>query len=151
MTDIGKGVRCNCEALKRASRRVSLIYDRELALFDVTSGQYAILDKVRRADDTLLTVGELAKILVMDRTALSHTLRPLERDGLLEMQEGPIDKRQKMIRLTRTGRDRLEAASAGWGRAQSIIDASIGEENARAMRALVGFLERIEIGEGIEN
>lgn len=149
MEDFESDVRCNCEALKRASRRVSLIYDRELASFGLTSGQYAILDKIGRAEASDLTIGELAKILVMDRTALSHTLRPLERDGFLVMKEGAADKRQKNLRLTNLGRERMQAASAGWDRAQSAIDGSIGEENARAMRTLVGLLERIEVSEEI--
>jgi DNA-binding MarR family transcriptional regulator len=40
------------------------------------------------------TIGELAKALVMDRSSLGHTLRPLERDGLIAFEQSTEDRRR---------------------------------------------------------
>src|SRR6266576_1924189 len=87
-------VACNCAALRKAARRVSLVYDRYLARSGLTIGQYAILAEIeRRAERDRPTLSGLAQALVMDRTGLSHTLKPLERDGLIRLESDQRDRR----------------------------------------------------------
>src|SRR5215813_9914645 len=78
--DPRKGSACNCTALRKASRRISQLYDAALAPCGIKTTQRAILAQVGRSEPA--TVGELAEALVMDPGALAHTLKPWDRDGL---------------------------------------------------------------------
>ena len=74
---------CNNSALRKATRRVSQLYDAVLAPSGLRSTQMAILTHIDRAGTPAM--GELAAALVLDRSALGHNLKPLERDGLVEL------------------------------------------------------------------
>src|SRR5258706_546275 len=83
--------RCSCTTLRKASRRISQLYDAALAPSGLKTTQRAILAQIRRSEAT--TVGNLAEALVMDAGALAHTLKPLERDGLISIDVDPDDRR----------------------------------------------------------
>ena len=68
----GEGSRCNCTALRKASRRISQLYDMALAPGGLKTTQRAILAQIGRSEPT--TIGKLAEALVMDSGALAHTL-----------------------------------------------------------------------------
>src|SRR6201990_812481 len=86
--------RCHCTALRKASRRISQLYDVALAPSGLKTTQRAILAQISRSEPT--TVGALAEALVMDSGALAHTLKPLERDGLVKVTIDPNDRRTKL-------------------------------------------------------
>ena len=77
-------------AMRKATRRMTQLYDDALALAGLRSTQYAILDELRRQADAPPTMRELAETLVLDRSALGHNLRPLERDGLIALVAGTM-------------------------------------------------------------
>ncbi len=65
---------CSANALRKASRRLTVLYDSALAPADLTVTQYGLLTElVRRGDDTP-TVTELAEAMVMDRVKSSETI-----------------------------------------------------------------------------
>src|SRR4051794_13428669 len=72
---------CNNAALRRAARRLGQLFDDELAPTGLRTTQYSLLAQIEVMGSPAL--GELAEIMVMDASALSHTLRPLTRDGLV--------------------------------------------------------------------
>src|SRR6202047_258099 len=78
--------RCNGTALRKATRRVSQLYDAVLAPCGLRSTQRSILIHVARAGTP--TMGDLAAALVLDRSALAHNLKPLERDGFVAVVVG---------------------------------------------------------------
>src|SRR5882724_1590893 len=86
--------RCNLTALRKATRRVSQLYDSILATSGLRGTQRAILVYVRRSGSP--TISELAAALVLDRTALNHNLKPLERDGLLTITVDRNDRRSRL-------------------------------------------------------
>ena len=67
--------RCHCTELRKASRRISQLYDTALAPSGLKTTQRAILAEIGRSEPT--TVGALADALVMDAGGLAHTLKPL--------------------------------------------------------------------------
>ena len=69
----GNGKGCSCTTLRKATRRISQLYDTALAPSGLKTTQHAILAQIGRSEPT--TVGELAGALVMDSGALAHTLR----------------------------------------------------------------------------
>ncbi len=137
---------CNCGTLRRATRNVSLMYDRFLTGSGLTSGQYSILRELHRRGKTSPTLGELAEAMVMDRTALTHTLKPLERDGLIELKLDPYDGRARRVRITAKGVKIHEAARAAWRKAQQKFDRTIGQQEAAELRALLRIVATSDLG-----
>jgi DNA-binding MarR family transcriptional regulator len=79
-------------------------------------------------------MGELAGSLVIDRSALAHNLKPLDRDGLVEVMIDEDDKRTRLAMLTEAGRTKLAQAMPLWERAQRCFEAVFGEKNAVNLR-----------------
>jgi DNA-binding MarR family transcriptional regulator len=123
---------CNCLAFRQAARHVSQVYDQALAPFGLRTSQFSIL--VRLAHSGPWTIQALADRLVMDRTSLGRTVRPLERDGLVAMQVDAGDRRLRVLRITDAGRERLRIATAGWQAAQARFETVIGESEAASIR-----------------
>jgi DNA-binding MarR family transcriptional regulator len=136
---------CNCSALRRAARRVSLLYDRHLAGSGLTSGQYSMLAEIRRQGKQSPTVCELAQALVMDRTALTHSLKPLERDGMIQLKASPADRRAKLICITALGEKKFTTARALWREAQQEFNQSLGRKQAVALRGLLQSFTTAEL------
>jgi DNA-binding MarR family transcriptional regulator len=98
--------------MRKASRRVSQLYDLALARSGLSINQRGILAEIGRSAP--LTVGKLAEALVMDPGALAHNLKPLERDGLTCAHVDPKDRRQRLITLTAAGRAKLAETDGLW-------------------------------------
>lgn len=131
---------CTCYHLRRAARRVTQVYDRELAAIGLSLNQYSILRRTRHGPRAL---GELADELGMDRTTLNRGLKPLLDAKLLQETRGE-DARQRLIELAAAGRKRLETAVPHWQRAQRAVDAAFGKERiARLHRDLDELVDRI--------
>ena len=129
---------CNCTALRKASRRVSQLYDEALAACGLRVTQLAILNQILRMGTPAM--GELARALVMDRGALAHNVKPLERDGLIETVAGPADRRNRLIALTRAGRRKIVESERSWARAQQRFEASFGARESAALRRALAFV-----------
>lgn len=123
---------CNCLALRQAARHVTRLYDQYLAPTGLRTTQFSILAKLKRLGP--LTINALAAELVMDRTTLGRTMLPLERDGLITIESGTADRRNKELRLTKAGARRIEAALAIWRQAQKRFEAQFGEKRASSLR-----------------
>lgn len=138
---------CTCFHLRRATRRVTQIYDHELAAVDLSLNQYSIL---RRAGESPRALGSLADELGMDRTTLTRNLKPLLAAGLLVETRGE-DARQRLLQLGDAGRARLEAARPHWRRAQRFIDEAFGSDAVARLHAdLETLTERLHMPETAE-
>lgn len=132
-SSVANATPCNGAALRQATRRVSQLYDAVLAPCGLRTTQLSILAQIARAGAP--TVGELAKALVLDRSALTHNLKPLDRDGLVALVANEDDRRSRRIVLTETGRARLAEARVLWKQAQERFEAAFGADHAAALRA----------------
>jgi DNA-binding MarR family transcriptional regulator len=136
--EAGKASHCNCTALRKATRRVSQLYDAALAPSGLKTTQRAILAQLGRSEPA--AVGELAAALVMDAGALAHTLKPLERDGLVAVAIDPDDRRNRLVSLTRRGRAKLAETDALWAKAQAGFEAGFGRLKSDSLREALQFL-----------
>jgi DNA-binding MarR family transcriptional regulator len=127
-----------CTALRKASRRISQLYDSALSSTGLKTTQRSILTQIRRSQPA--TVGNLAEALVMDSGALAHTLKPLERDGLVAIDIDPEDRRNRLITLTPRGRTRLAASDALWENAQHAFEKAFGRVKSEAIRDAMRLL-----------
>jgi DNA-binding MarR family transcriptional regulator len=123
---------CNCLAVRQAARYITQFYDQYLAPAGLRTTQYAILAKLYRQGP--MSINTLAAQLVMDRTTLGRNIRPLERDGLMEIGPDPADRRSKILHLTKTGLTRYERAQKGWVEAQKRFEDTYGGKEASDLR-----------------
>lgn len=133
LPELPDATRCNGTALRKAMRRVSQLYDSVLAPCGLRSTQRSLLIHIARAGNP--TMGELAEALVLDRSALAHNLKPLERDGLIDIVVDEKDRRSRRIALTTLGGTKLAESMTLWEHAQHRFEHVFGEEQARALRA----------------
>jgi DNA-binding MarR family transcriptional regulator len=136
---------CNVTALRKAARHVSQFYDTMLSDSGMRATQRAILAGIARVGSP--TIGELASALVLDRTALNHNLKPLQRDGLLVIDADAGDRRSKRIKLTRRGETRLRESEDGWKRAQEHFEAAFGAKEAAALRKTLALIASLDFSE----
>jgi DNA-binding MarR family transcriptional regulator len=117
---------------------VSQLYDSALEPCGLRTTQRAILNHIARAGTPPL--GELAEALVMDRGALTHNLKPLERDGLVEISVDPDDRRNRLVALTAAGRAKLAESEPLWKRAQQRFEAGFGAAKSASLRQALEYL-----------
>jgi DNA-binding MarR family transcriptional regulator len=137
-TRSGMESQCHCTTLRKASRRISQLYDAALAPSGLKITQRAILAQIERSQPT--RVGALAEALVMDAGGLAHTLKPLVRDRLVETGPDPEDRRNRLIRLTTKGRAKLRQSDALWEAAQRSFAKGLGGVPSKALREAMQLL-----------
>jgi DNA-binding MarR family transcriptional regulator len=132
--DLGETPPCCATAMRKASRRLTQLYDEALAPSGLRSTQLSILFELSRAGKDGPTLSDLARSLVLDRSALGHNLRPLERDGLIRIEAGRDDRRQRRVVLTAQGARAFKSAGKLWRLAQDRFVSVYGTEKAALLR-----------------
>jgi DNA-binding MarR family transcriptional regulator len=133
---------CTCMRLRKASRRLSQIYDHSLEAAGMTVTQYGLLGHLAKFDG--IGIGALAEKLIMDPTTLTRNLRPLERQGFVVTKSDRRDKRSRCLHLTASGRAAFESAKPAWVRAQRHIEQALGGAETSALNAALDrVLERL--------
>jgi DNA-binding MarR family transcriptional regulator len=128
---------CIATAMRKASRRLSQLYDDALAPSGLRTTQYAILSELERRSKKLPTMRELAHAMVMDRSALGHNLRPLERDGLIALEKSNEDRRRCHVVVTSQGRAEHREAKRLWQTAQVRFEEVYGKSKAADLRTIL--------------
>jgi DNA-binding MarR family transcriptional regulator len=106
---------CVCASVRRAARAVTLLYDQALQGTGVRSTQFSILYPLAEVGE--MTQGQLAALLLLDKTTMTRSLGLLERSGWIQSCAGQ-DRRKRLWRLTPKGRRVLQRAIDQWGKAQ---------------------------------
>jgi DNA-binding MarR family transcriptional regulator len=140
--DITPGL-CNNTALRKAARRVTRFYDACLADTGLRTTQYVILNLLAARGPT--TMAELAENLSMDRATMGHNLRPLERDGLITIQVGRRDRREREVALSPVGSKRETLGKSAWLKAQASFEEVFGKQEALAMRRMMAHIVALEL------
>ncbi|HWO64910.1 MAG TPA: MarR family winged helix-turn-helix transcriptional regulator [Umezawaea sp.] len=125
---------CYVTSMRKASRRLTQLYDDALAPSGLRSTQFSILAELSEPTQAPPTMGELAEVLVLDRSGLGHSLRPLEREGLIAFEVNPDDRRSRIVVLTEAGRDRYRQAHELWKSAQERYREVTGAAEADELR-----------------
>lgn len=123
---------CICSALRKASRRISHLYDAMLADTGLRASQWNLLVQLACSGPT--SIRDLAALLVVDASTLSRNLAPLRRDGLVRVDVTAQDARARIACLTTEGRARIEQARKGWLRAQSEMQKGLGAGHLKQLR-----------------
>ena len=121
---------CACANLRKAARAVTQLFDAALAPSGLKATQFTLLVTSRLSGEA--TINGLAQRMAMDRTTLSRNLKPLVRDGLLEVSSGG-DGRTRLVRISLEGEQALDKAYLMWKMAQEEVVGSLGEERYEAL------------------
>lgn len=100
------------------------MYNQELRATGLELTQYTLLMTLNITGER--SQGELGGLLSLDTTTLTRMLRPLKKHGWITVRSGS-DRRQRLLRLTRAGAQKLEQARAHWERAQENLKRGLGE------------------------
>ena len=130
---------CLCLHTQRAARAISRRFDEALRPLSLKSGQFSALMSLNRPEAP--TLGSVARLLAMDRTTLTANLKPLEREGLVEVRADMKDKRSRRLHLTQKGRAILAKAAPIWTATHEAIEADFGGDADRLRADLTAFLE----------
>ncbi|MDS7596442.1 MarR family transcriptional regulator [Agrobacterium tumefaciens] len=123
---------CLCLHAQRAARSLARLFDNALKPAGITNGQFSLLMSLNRPEPP--PMGPVANLLAMDRTTLTAALKPLERRGLISIEQDPKDKRGKRLRLTADGMAVLSAALPIWEKTHGEIEARIGSGDPDRLR-----------------
>lgn len=113
---------CASFNLRKASRVVTQLYDEVLQPTGLRSTQVALL--VTLAVERELSIARLARELMLSPSTLSRNLRPLERDGLIEIHD--TGRRGKTVTMTSKGKKTLTDAFPYWQEAQAKFTGLVG-------------------------
>jgi len=122
---------CACANLRKTARAVSHLYDKTFRPVGLRATQFALLVAVRLLGP--VTVNRLAEAAIMDRTTLTRNLRPLEREGWVQIERGREDRRLREVSLSAEGRTVLSEAMPLWREAQTKIADGMGRDRLEEM------------------
>ncbi|MFT3817868.1 MAG: MarR family winged helix-turn-helix transcriptional regulator [Rubrivivax sp.] len=125
---------CTNFKLRQLVRRVSQLYDQELAGAGLKTTQYSLLSHVLRLGP--IRPGDLAAAMTMDASTLTRNLKPLAAAGWLEQAPGD-DGRSRRVRITPAGREQHALAQRHWKAAQQRLNRQLGIDTVVALHALV--------------
>ena len=123
---------CSGSAVRRASRQLGQLYDDVVEPSGLRTTQFSLLTQVHNSGEP--SMKGLAADLVMDLSALGHTLKPLLRDGLIELVPDAEDRRVKRVKLTAAGENKRREALQLWQDAQARFDQVFGAAESAALR-----------------
>ncbi len=132
---------CLCTNVRRAARALTQLYDQALRPAGLRATQFTVLQALDLAGE--VSQGELGRLLVMDSTTLTRTLRLLSSHGWIAARPGQ-DRRERRLRLSAAGRRQLARAMPRWERVQARLRSRTGERRwHELMAALVELCGRV--------
>jgi len=123
---------CNCNALRKAARQISRLYDACLQPTGLKITQYLILAVLNEAGGS--PVNALAERLDIERTAMGKMVGLLQRDAIVSIEPSPADARSRIVALTPEGRALFERAVPLWLDAQRQFAELNGSERVASLR-----------------
>jgi DNA-binding MarR family transcriptional regulator len=117
---------CTCMHIRRSSRAVTQYYDAVLAPSGISSSQLTLLATISL--DQLQSLKQVADRIGMTPSSLTHMLKPMFEQDLVENEIG-TNKKTKHLVLTDRGMRTLKLATPLWECAQEELVAKIGERD----------------------
>jgi len=130
---------CACANLRRSARAVTRLYNQELRTTGLELTQFTLLMALGITGES--TQGNLGKLLALDTTSLTRMLRLLTKREWIRARRGD-DRRQRLLRLTASGREKLEQSRPHWERAQRRLQRGLGEPSWTQMGGLLAEIAR---------
>ena len=116
---------CLCGTLRRSARALTQRYEEFLRPLGLRSSQFTILQVLWRVGET--SQGHLGDVLAMDSTSLTRTLAVMRRRRWIAERRGD-DRRERRLRLAKSGEALLSRALPLWQQTQDRLRAELGDE-----------------------
>ena len=129
---------CLCLHAQRAARALARRFDKALRPLGLTNGQFSLLMALNRPDPADLS--GVASLLAMDRTTLTAALKPLQRQGLVDIRTVARDRRARVLALTAAGTVLLAKAMPVWEETHAATEAVLGETETQRLRRNLAML-----------
>ncbi len=123
--DITAPMGCIGARMRRTSRALTSAYNEAFREAGIRSTQWPILAALRVAGS--MPLGELAEAVGSDPSTISRNIRPLVRDGLIDLADEE-DGRKRHARLTPTGVATYNRAYREWQRVQTQALQLLGDD-----------------------
>ena len=136
---------CMCASLRRASRVLTQLYEDELRPLGLRGTQFTILQALSLAGE--VSQGTLGRILAIDSTTLTRTLRIMRRHGWIAERRGD-DRRERLLRLSKEGQTQFRRALPSWESAQRKLTEQLGDSASRTLFDLTNNIAGLERTEG---
>ncbi len=138
---------CNYATVRRAARKLGQFYDDIVGPSGLKATQQGLLYQIHASGEP--TMGDIASAMIMDLSALGHTLKPLIRDGYVETVVDKDDRRIRRVRLTKAGEKKLAEAMKLWKVAQQRLEDRIGAEKAERLRNTLDEIAKLDLDEPV--
>ena len=138
--ELRKIMGCTCMRMRRATRRVTQLYDHALEPSGLTVSQFGLLAYLLGASgapSNASSIGTIAEWLGMDPTTLNRNLKPLAAKGLVRNVPDSADGRVRVVRITEKGRRALLKAVPFWQSAQTRVDKTLGPQVTAELNELL--------------
>jgi len=129
---------CTNSAVRRAARQLGQLYDDAMGDTGLKGTQFSLLSQIAALGNP--TQKALAEAMVMDLSALGHTLKPLIRDGLVTLVPDENDGRARRVLLTPEGHTQRDKMLALWREAQGRFDKAFGKEQSAELRRALAII-----------
>ncbi|WP_168191257.1 MarR family winged helix-turn-helix transcriptional regulator [Haloprofundus sp. MHR1] len=123
--DLSATKNCHCLAARKRAREITRLYEEKLRPHGLRATQFSILAALAQTGPTPL--GELADLLGLDRTSLTRSANRLEDEGWIDEAESDDDRMRK-LKLTPSGREKIERAYPAWEEAQDEVEEQLETE-----------------------
>jgi len=123
--DVMAPMGCVGARMRRTSRAVTAAYNEAFREAGIRSTQWPILAALRVAGS--MSLGDLADAVGSDPSTISRNIRPLVRDGLVDLTADD-DGRKRHARLTPKGITTYNRAYESWKRVQDEALRLLGDE-----------------------
>ncbi|HML95752.1 MAG TPA: MarR family winged helix-turn-helix transcriptional regulator [Thermodesulfobacteriota bacterium] len=123
---------CLCYEFRKTARVVINFYDDALKSTDLKSNQFLILVAVASMKSTNFKT--LAEFLGIDQSTLARNLVTVEKQGFVTVKHGK-NRREKIITLSRKGKQKLASAFPFWQKAQKSLLDKVGTDRWHKLRA----------------
>ncbi|VTU24485.1 DNA-binding transcriptional repressor MarR [Variovorax sp. SRS16] len=125
---------CTSFKVRQLMRRISQMYDVEVAQCGLRTTQYSLLSNVMNLGP--MRPVELAAAMNMTASTLSRNLQPLVAAGWVALGAG-ADGRSRLVQITEAGAAKRREAQRHWKVAQHKLNAQLGIERVAALHALI--------------
>ncbi|NKB83971.1 MarR family winged helix-turn-helix transcriptional regulator [Brucella grignonensis] len=123
---------CLCLHVQRAARALARYFDEELRPSGLNNGQFSLLMSLNRPSPPPMK--PVAELLAMDQTTLTAALKPLQRNGWVEVIVNPKDRRERLLVLTSEGQSVLSSAVPIWMAAHAKLESTFPGYNLELFR-----------------
>lgn len=130
---VAEGQKCFLRHITHTSRAVVAYWDKALKPAGLTGNQFHVLSVLAATSE--MNVKGLAQNLGMDPTTVTRAVQPLIRDGLVASRANPDDTRQRILNLTKLGKQKFTRAVPLWEKVQMSVLNHFGTADWEEMTA----------------